>query len=77
MSCCRLQKQKQKIERKKKELYFGTSKPFQSKRNEQTNSRKNEKTGVTRIGASTLEKKKQNRHRRSIIIKVKKTQNGQ
>jgi hypothetical protein len=32
---------------------------------------------VVRIGASLLDEKKQNRHSRSVIIKVRKIQNGQ
>lgn len=63
---------KTKIGRKKKELYCDTRNPFQC--TTIINSRKNEKkNSVGRVRLTELDKKKQNRHRRSVIIKVRKS----
>lgn len=81
--CCRLKKQKKKeIERKKKNYTSVRESRLKAKEtNKQAavTAEKNKKTGIVRIEASILDKKrkKQNRHRRSVIIKVRKKENGQ
>ncbi len=62
--------------KEKKELYYRTSKTFQSKKRTKKQ-QKEWKNGIGRAETSTWDRKKQNRHRRSIIMKVRKRENGQ
>lgn len=81
--CCRLKKlkekkKKKKIERRKKRNYtLPRESRLKAKEPNKNAAERIKKSAVVRIGASLLDEKKQNRHSRSIIIKVRKTQNGQ